>query len=271
MPKIVKAGGVNISGEVFKVRDSVPIRRAPPPKPQAVRMDEVHLTDPNTDGDASGNQPAADAMAYAPEMEQDFQPMQGEIIQGAMSEASRILEEAVRAAENSRAEILAEAGAEAERLRNEAAEQGRRQGLSSVVGEMRTIAEGVEGTIAQFEGERAGFEAEFEEQLKWLAIEIASKVLAKKVSLDDSEMLEMVDKAVRGVQSEPWVRVEIAQEMSRLVSGLRELYDAYTNIEVTPMRLPPGTVHIETPSGIVDASLRTQLDNLKTYFEKAGS
>ena len=92
-------------------------------------------------------------------------------------------------------------------------------------------------------------------------------LLAKKVGEDDTVMLEMVDKAVQGVRNEAWVRVDVAQEMVHLIDQLTQLYAGQDNIGVSAIPATPGTVHIETPSGMVDASLRTQLSNLREYFD----
>lgn len=251
MPRIVRAEGVKLSEDVFKIRDTGP-RRQPATKAEQ-ETDAGFEEAPSAGGNAEE--------AYAG-------PVQGEIIQGAMAEASRILETAVKTAENSKGEILAQARFEADQMKKEALEQGRRQGFSSVIGEMREVANGLEEAIARFEGERAGYEVEYEDHLKWFAIEIASKVLARKVSNDDGELLEMVQKTVSGVQNEPWIRVEVAQEMSHLIARLCELYKDEEHIAVNAIAASPGTIHVETPSGLIDASLRTQLENLKEYFDK---
>lgn len=194
--------------------------------------------------------------------------MHEEVLQSAMAEAGRIIEEAVHNAEARRNEILSGIEEEAEALRRQAYEEGKLEGISSVVGETRDLAAEIERMVATFEGERAGFEHEYEEQLKWLAFEIASKVLAKKVAQNDAEMLEMVSKAVQGVRNEAWVRVEVSAEMTHLIDRLMELFERDENISVQPARTDPGTVMIETPSGVIDASLKTQLANLREYFIK---
>ena len=63
------------------------------------------------------------------------------------------------------------------------------------------------------------------------------------------------------------LRVDVAQEMVHLIDQLTQLYAGQDNIGVSAIPATPGTVHIETPSGMVDASLRTQLSNLREYFD----
>ncbi|MDL2327164.1 hypothetical protein LJC64_00680 [Ruminococcaceae bacterium OttesenSCG-928-A11] len=287
MPKIVRYGGLSLSDEVVRIRDVAPapeggqkpaVKKAAEPGEDdfvPLDLDAAAVDDGDSeldlpDGEDSGD--FADAPAFerteAPAHRADAGAAQTEIIQAAMGEAGRIIEDAVREAQDRKAEILAEARYEADRMQQEAAEEGRKQGLADVTGDVQAAADGLQGAIASFEGERAGFEAEYEEQLRWLAIEIAGKVLAKKVAEDDAEMTQMVDKAVQTVRSEPWIRIEVAQEMIRLIDSLTALYDGQAGIDVSGIPAAPGTVHIETPSGVVDASLNTQLANLREYFSR---
>ncbi len=256
LPKIMRSGGLKLSDEVVKIKDALPLApgKIPPKTPLA-------------DG------PPLDA--YDTEILEEasplVSPLQEEVLQAAMAEAGRILEDAVHKAESQKQEKLAEIQYEAEHIRQNAAEEGRRVGMAEAMDTVRQSAAQLEQAIAAFEGERAGFEAEYEQQLRWLAIEIASKVMAKKVADDDTEMLEMVKKAVQSVRSEPWVRIEVAQEMVRLIDRLTALYEGDGSVTVGPIPAESGTVHVETPSGVVDASLHTQLANLRDYFAQAGT
>lgn len=265
LPNIVKSGSVNMTDDVFRVSDISYKWRKKRPAPEAPA---------ETGGQEGQSQPAAEQDAgYDNYYEYDEPPsaMQSEIIQSAMSEAARIVQRATEEAELRKKEILTGAQEEADQMRAEASELGRRDAFAAVVGNVKQIIGDIEHSIAVFEGDKAGFEAEYEEQLTWRALEIASKVLAKEVSRDDGIMTEMVAKAVETVKDEPWIRVEVSQEMTRLINKLSEQFEGSPNIQVSAIPAMSGTVHIETPSGVVDASLKTQLDNLRHYFEKATS
>lgn len=256
MSRIVKSHGVHLTDTVFKIKETPILHKRPP-----LEMGE--------DGQPleAGQDIYAQGQETGQWQEMPPHPMQEEIVQGAMSEAARILEDAVKEAEASKTEVMARTRYEADKLRKEADEEGRRHGFASAVGEIKDAVQKLEETVAQFEADRAGYEVEFEEKLKWMAAEIASKVLAKKVAEDDTEMLQMVEKAVASVQREAWVRVEVAQEMTNLIDRLVAIFDANTNVEVNGVPAPVGTVRIETPSGVIDASLKTQLENIKAYFK----
>lgn len=275
MPKIMRSGGrLNVTDDVVKIRDLGPNRGLKPPGGAGPKR-------PDTGADFSADDLLLDGSPMGDEAyeEEEFgdsarinssqSAIKEEIVQSAMAEAGRILEDALRQAEETKQAKLAEVQYEADEMRHRAMEDGRMEGMGQVVQQAQQAADGLENAIATFEGERAGFEAEYEGQLKWLAIEIASKVLAKKVDENDAEMLEMVQKAVQTVKSEPWIRIEVASEMVRLIDALNSAFTGQENVEVSAIPADAGTVHIETPSGLVDASLRTQLENLREYFSTA--
>lgn len=270
MPNIVRSGGLNLSDEVVKIKDLFPVT---PPAAKGAAQDDF-TADFSTEEEAQ----APDFQEQDGLEGEDFTPApksasrsisKEEIIQGAMTEASRIIEDAIKESEAIRAEQLAQIHVEAARIRQSAAEEGHREGFAQVVQQVQESARALENAIALFEGERAGFESEFEKQLQWMAAEIASKVLVKKVEADDSELLEMVKKAVQGMKNEAWIRVEVSNEMTRLIDLLIQAYDGWDQVDVSAIPAQPGTVKLETPAGIVDISLRTQLENLREYFRSA--
>ncbi len=283
MPRIVRLGCLNLTDDVVRIKDLCPElkplagKKAAAPKSREnasasaenfePAFDEIYDEAPDTEDEDAVNAREAER---APARTVMTAAVQSDIIAGAMAEASRIIEDALRKAEETRSGMLAGVQSEAEQIRARAAEEGRRQGAQSAMADVRGAADSLEQAVARFEGERAGFEAEYEEQLRWLSIEIASKVLAKKISEDDADMAEMVEKAVQSVRSEPWVRVEVSQEMVRLIERLQSLFEGQQGIEVSAIPAGRGTVHIETPSGLVDVSLHTQLANLKEYFAAGG-
>lgn len=301
MPNIVKAYGVHLVDDVVKIKDVTlhrPKTKKPKPKPVAQPIEAPEGMEEGMEGEGfepfeagqtaempAGEDPAAEEGFGQDEYDEDGSDEDGsdefeggyssgvreEIIQSAMAEAGKILQDAIRDAEAERQQILSGIEAEAQEIRRQAEEQGRQEGLLVSQEETRNIAKQVEQMIAVFEGERAGFEYEYEEQLKWMAFEIASKVLAKKIADNDAEMVEMVDKAVQGVRNEPWVRVEVSGEMTHLIERLMALYGGSENIAVQPVHTDPGSVMIETPAGVIDASLKTQLENLRDYFAKFGN
>lgn len=293
--KIMRTGDINVVDDVMVIEDLGPSPAPPRPKKPAPKAAvKKEAAEGAEEGALDDTAEIIGDAEEADDFSEDFEPEENvehktavhkssasgispsgmdikeEILQTAMAEAGRILEEAVRNGEEQKRQMLEDVQAEAEQLRIQAAQQGREDGRQEVLGEVQRTASEIEQGIAKFEGEKAGFESEIEEQLKWMSVEIAEKVLAHKVAENDAVLADMVNKAVQSVKSEPWVRVEVAQEMVRLVDALTVMYEQQDNIEVSAIPANPGTIQIETPSGVVDASLHTQLENLKAYFASVG-
>lgn len=277
MPNIVNSRGVHLTEDVVRIGDAFPSRilekqrmyteQEEAGKNHVVILDAydmARLARKKAVPVPSG----PDVPQTAPEPEPMPSLLAAEMLQNAEEEAARLLSEARTQAEAERERILGEAMAEAESLRQEALAAGHREGYESCVAGARSTTEALEAAVARMEGEVAGFEAEYEEQLKWMAMEIATRVLNRKVAENDAILTSMVGRVVQGLKNEAWVRVEVAQEMTRLIGQLQDLFDDQEQIEVSAIPADPGTILVETPSGVVDASLHTQLENLKQYFQK---
>ena len=145
-------------------------------------------------------------------------------------------------------------------------EQGLSDGFMTKTGEIQGCIDSLISKIAEIEGAQSGFAAQYETDLKWVAIEIASKVLTTRIEQDDLVLKELVKTAVDSVKNAEWIRIELSQECAQLISQLRTEYAQSMNISINATPTPAGTCMVETPSGKIDASVLTQLDNLKDYF-----
>ncbi len=269
MSNILKSTRVNLVSDAVQIQDITPCFMPPQDggRPAAEGFADMEMAPLQTDAatlnahqtGAAGNNPTGNPGDAVSE----------QLIEDAKKEASDIIDDAMQAAEQQKQQLLQQAEQEMAAQKQQVLEETRAQGLAEGAQHMQTIVDELEQTVASLEGDQAGFEAEYEENLRWLALEIAAKVMAKKIRHDDTEMLEMVHEAVQEVRDEPWVRVEVSHTMTGLLEELMQLYQNETHIEVMPTEDSLGTARIESPSGVVDASLQTQLSNLKDYFEQA--
>ncbi len=280
MPNIMRCGGINVLEDVVKIRDVLPADKLAAKKAARARAKEasaegedgLQLEGMQESLDEEFEEFSPDEMSEEASQEKQGDALQAEaitkeIVQSAMAQAAGIIEQAVDEAKKTRENALLGIDEQAEAIRRQAEQEGRQQGAATLVESTENIVGRIEESIAVFEGERRGFEAEYEEQLRWMAMEIAAKVLDQKVSEDDAILTGMVQKAVQSVRSEQWIRIEVAQEMTRLLASLSELYEDVANVELSAVPAAAGTVNIETPSGVLDASMHTQLKNLKQYFD----
>lgn len=242
MLKIVKSGSVVVSDDVYTIKEQIP-RIALPTEAEAPPEDNLQLN-----SEEAGNL----------------------IIQKAAADAKRTLESAAAQAEAERMEILAKAGQEAELVKMRAYEEGLRESLEE---RRRTIGECVaqlEQLVSRIEGEQAGFFSEFESNLRWLALEIASRILNQRIGEDDLAAKSLIKAAMSTVKNAEWISVELSEKMAGLIDHLtqevQQLGDDH--IQIRGVDAPMGTCVVDTPTERIDASVYTQLSNLKEYFSR---
>lgn len=191
-----------------------------------------------------------------------------EIIKKAVEQANRIINDASQRAQQEYSTILEKARQEAEQLRQQAQLEGMEKGAQSQIGEIRQCIASLEQAVSKLEGSQAGFMAEYEANLKWMALEISSKILSRRIEDDDLEMLDLVKDAVNSVGSAKWITVEVSNQMPELFDELVQSLNTADSqrLDVRQISAPPGTCVVDTPSGIVDASVYTQIENLREYF-----
>ena len=144
------------------------------------------------------------------------------------------------------------------------------EGNSRQDGGIGRLIERIEDTVSE---KRSAVEArlnEYEQMLVALSVEIASKVLQHKIEQDDSVLTELVRLTVNEARNSDWISVTLSdklkmslQELERIISPA--IMDG--RFEVITKNVPPGTCIVETPDGIVDASIETQINNLKNMIE----
>ena len=146
-------------------------------------------------------------------------------------------------------------------------DKGVLEGIAAKAGEIQRCVDSLGLTIGKIEGNLSGFMAQYESDLKWMALEIASNILKTRIEQDELQLKELVRAAVETVKNAEWIRVELSQQSAELINQLRAELGASQNISIVAASAPPGSCLVETPSGKIDASLSTQLENLKDYFE----
>lgn len=202
-----------------------------------------------------------------------------------IDETAAQIEEMLRAAEEQAAEILEkareEAKAEAERIYEEARESGREDGYR----------EGVEQALEEGRQEQAKFAAQMQEdvdkfleqagvmldrqldenvnELRDLAIAIAEKVVCISLRSSTEIIGRMVQAALDKRKHREWIHIYIsesdAKRMSQVPASLTAAVSGISDrVRIIPMADDDsGTLVIEMPDEIIDASASTQLGNIK--------
>lgn len=198
-------------------------------------------------------------------------------------------ESIVKDAEAQAEEILRKAREEAEAQREAAREQGRQEGYEAGFGEGRQ--QGVSKAMEDAAKEKENLETEFGRRveafsksaeralthqlndnlkgMRDLAIAVAEKVVCISLRSSSEVIAKMIQTAVDKQKRREWVHIYISEGDAKgmtslppaLASALSELSD---HVRIIPMADDEsGTCIVEFPDEIIDASVSTQLQNIR--------
>ncbi len=271
LSRILKPGDVVAADEVFQLPDILP-QEPQPPLPQDTQGRQEQLE--QEEAAAQPPQAPADDLPRAQQLESHAKLVYESTIRKAQEESDAILTRAREQAKREADQILQMALQEAEALGVQLSEQARRQAAGERAQEIQQTLNRAETALEALNRQHAQFMRQYEEELKWFALEIASKILHRRVEEDDAQLLELVKAAAESVKRVPWMTIQVSQEMTGLLAALQQYLAVSGNqpapqVDILAIQQPPGSVLIETPEGIVDASVSTQLKNLKESFQQA--
>lgn len=248
-----------IKRAVLSEEDVVKIPGAEEPRaraksPEAGQDDPLPPPEELTDEEAAALQRLGEALAAQKAAEKNKE------------EIEELSERILKSANEQSAQILAAAREKAAALCEEAREQGYSEALEKTGEELRAAIDGVHALMEQLSERQQRFFEEYSEQLEDLAITVAEKLLCHTVAADPAQMADLVMQAVQSVKTEDWITVEISDQMSGLVERIQQQYAAYLSrrpVEFSQKELPKDACVVQTPAGITDASITTQLGNLR--------
>lgn len=185
--------------------------------------------------------------------------------QTAQQQAAEILERARLQQE----ELLSRARQEAEQLKQQAREEGFGAAKAEMRQEIEDCMQQVADTMDQLQERQTFYMKRYQRELGSLAADVASKLIARRIAADETELVELVRRAVATVKNAEWISVEISDKLTELTGRLQEEFSspAYGGrVEVTPRPMPADSCILQTPDGVVDASVPTQVENLRQAF-----
>ena len=226
----------------------------------------------------------AEAEAEPDTVEEEGQPSTPTAIDYANIQAEAIVQDAHRSADDFLAQAKAEAEAEAKRIYQEAKEAGFRDGFAEGLAQAQTEnarrqneeAAKLAGEVQQFlEKAGAAIDRQMDqnlEDLKDLALAIAEKVICVSLRSSSDIITRMVQTALDKRKHREWVYIYIAESdvkqagqiPASLMSVVSKLSD---RVRIIPMADDEsGTCVIEMPEEIIDASVSTQLGNIRSML-----
>lgn len=272
MPGIFKRfTSVNADKYVFPDAEDLSI----PGETEAEPISLEEFTDENP-GDNDALPPAPKPKPEEPPKKKDPGP-----IDFAKVQADAILAEAEQEARELREKAMADLEAELEELKSQAHTEGYQAGFAQGMAEGRQEARlQLEQAASQQEKEVAAFLKEAvkvrdqliedsKQDLKELALAIAEKVIHVSLKNSGDILVRMIESATAKKRRCEWVQVYIAdRDVRTSANTVPELTEALSRlsdrVRVIPMTGDEsGTCIIEMPDEIIDASVSTQLDNLR--------
>lgn len=184
-----------------------------------------------------------------------------------MEELSRRI---LKKAGDEAAQITRAAQEKAEALRTAAQQEGYRDARAEKAQQIADRIGQVDRTLAGLAQRQEVFFADYAKQLESLAVSVAEKIMADTIEADPTRMAKLVMQAIGSVKTEDWVTVEVSEKLPELVEYLKSEYAETLNrrqIELSPEDLPKDACIIQTAAGITDASIATQLGNLRELIQ----
>jgi flagellar biosynthesis/type III secretory pathway protein FliH len=173
--------------------------------------------------------------------------------------------------------IVARAEAEAERIRNEARQQGFAEGMVAGRDQLRSLAEPVVDALSQAVEELRELQGNaadiVERDAVVLAMEIAEKVVAGALDVEPERVLDVVRGALRAIVERERIVIQVnPEDLGIMREGLDELAGSLGGIEHVEVqeerRVKRGGAVVRTSVGEIDANITTKLERARAAVEE---
>ncbi|MCU0227880.1 MAG: FliH/SctL family protein [Bryobacterales bacterium] len=178
--------------------------------------------------------------------------MEGRILKGAVGAGAIVRQPLLQAAEEAR-EILTQAHQERDRIRQEAREQGFREGFQQWDTAIRRVKDTTDTYVR-----------EHQQDFLKLAVRIAEKILGDSLRADPQQIIQVVREALRNLSRERRLTIEVAPGQGDFLESQRQALEARVGQDCTVRILEtpevsPGGCLLRSDLGIIDARVETQL------------
>ncbi|MEJ5250254.1 MAG: type III secretion system stator protein SctL [Chthonomonadetes bacterium] len=183
-----------------------------------------------------------------------------------LAEAKRVLAEAHRQAEQMRQDAVRKGYADGLQI-------GREEGLREYQQAIDALRQEVQKLVDALLAERQRLWEEMEPQILDMVLDIARKVLREEIQARREATLSIIKHALRRVADTEHVRIRVHPDDLQIAREHREDFlavcDGVKQIEIVDdQRVGGGGCIIETPSGTIDASLRTQMQSVEKVLRE---
>lgn len=185
-------------------------------------------------------------------------------------------EEAAREAQLLAEQRLAAAEAEANAIRRQAREAGLAEGRETAHQEWEAKQAELNKLVEEIDAERSSFFDRMEPEVARLAVTIAEKVLARELETRPEGVVDLVRSAMKRMREREALRIRLNPDDVALVRAAKdELMEEVNGVKKLDLledrRVGRGGCVIESSNGILDARIKTQLEELERVISEAAT
>lgn len=158
---------------------------------------------------------------------------------------------------------------ELQELSADVAEQAYYDALNKKKAELRDCISGIQSMMDELVCAQQKFIEDFTNELKYMAVDIAEKMILEKIDEDDRILQRLVMQTVANVKNADWLNVEVSERLVKLVDFVNgELAKPEYNgkAHAFPVAGTDGVCRIVTNEGAIVSSIEVQADNLRRAF-----
>lgn len=197
-----------------------------------------------------------------------------QVLQAAQREANQIIADASAKAQAIEQQAIAKAQEEARQIKEQAFAQGYAEGKEKATHQLQKGLDDITALLDRIDDNQRKIIDETEEGIRLLVVDIVRKIMGKVLKEDDKALVYIVERALASYKNTDWVKITVSETDAQTScitdkAMLASLLDLSGSIEVEV--IPDGASGlciVETPDGIADASVETQLCNLKSILTK---
>ena len=161
---------------------------------------------------------------------------------------------------------------ELEELSQAAAESAYFDALNKKKRELKECIIDVQKIMDELVVRHEEFIEQYTNELKYIAVDIAEKMLLEKINMDDAILKRLVLQNLKNVKTAEWINVELSERLVGLVDSIKkELETEGFNgrVGVSAVAEKEDTCRVTTEDGTVVSTISVQADNLRRAFKEA--
>lgn len=161
---------------------------------------------------------------------------------------------------------------ELEELSASVAENAYYDALTKKKGELRDCISSVQNMMDELTSKHNEFIEQYTYELKYMAVDIAEKMMFEKISEDDAILHRLVLQSVNSVKNAEWLRVELSERLVGLVDFMKkelEKPEYKGRAHVFPVAGTDDICRVTTDEGTIVSTIGVQANNLRKAFMEA--